>query len=326
MKRRVFIARLAVIGTTAGANAQPAVSQKQIGMLIGGSARNPELQARVAALKSELVSLGWSESRLRYLPLFAEGNQDKLPELADQLIKARADVIVASGSPATAAARRATTQIPIVMVAVGDAVAAGFIASLARPGGNITGQTLVATEQGAKRLELVREILPSSRNVGVLWNNSNAGHSFQYGEMCRVAPQLGMELISAPLRDASELETSLREVASAGTTAVVTMDDTLIGFLRARTVAFCLANKLALIGEFKLTPAAGGLVSYGPNQAALWRLIAGHVDKILKGASPAELPVHQPTTFELVINLKTAKAIGVTIPPTVIARADEVIE
>jgi ABC-type uncharacterized transport system substrate-binding protein len=326
MRRREFIAGFVTLGTIAGARAQSAAPSKQIGMLIGGGAVDPELQARVAALKSELASLGWSEGRVRFVPLFAEGNQDKLPDLATQLVEVPVDVIVSSGSPATAAAKRATAQIPIVMVAVGDAVAAGFIASLARPGGNITGQTLVATEQSAKRLELVKEILPGTRRVGVLWNRNNAGHSFQYGEMDRVAPNVGIELVSVPIRDGSELETSLRQVASARATALITMDDTLIGFLRARTATFCLANKLAFVGEFKLTPMAGGLVSYGPNQAALWRLIAGHIDKILKGVSPAELPVHQPTTFELVINLKTAKAIGITIPPTLLARADEVIE
>jgi putative ABC transport system substrate-binding protein len=329
MRRREFIT---LVGGAAAwplaALAQQGERAKRVGVLLGISAASDvEWQARVAALKQSLRDFGWIEDRNIVFDLrFAEGKPELLPSLATDLVRAPSDVIVTSGSPATEAARTATKTVPIVMVSVGDALAAGFVANLSHPGGNVTGQTLVATEQGAKRLGLVKELFPKAGKIGVLWNGSNTGHSFQFKEIQRVAPSVGVEVISLPVRGATELEPALRSVVEAASPAILSMDDSLIGFLRKQTIEFCLRNKLALIGEFRFTPAAGGLISYGPNQVELWRVISSHVDKILRGANPGDLPVHQPTKFELVINLKTAKAIGLTLPPTVIARADEVIE
>jgi putative ABC transport system substrate-binding protein len=329
MRRREFITLLGVAASwPLAAPAQPVERIRRVGVLLGiSAAADAEWQARVAALKQTLRSLGWIEgTNITFDLRFAEGKPELLPSLATELVRAPSDVIVTSGSPATEAARAATKTLPIVMVSVGDALAAGFITNLARPGGNITGQTLVATEQSAKRLELVKELFSNAGKIGVLWNGNNTGHSFQFKEIQRVAPSLGIELISLPVRGETELEPALRTVVEAASPVILSMDDSLIGFLRARTIEFCLRNKLALIGEFRFTPAAGGLISYGPNTVELWRLISSHVDKILRGAKPGDLPVHQPTKFELVINLKTAKAIGISIPNTLIDRADEVIE
>jgi putative ABC transport system substrate-binding protein len=330
MRRREFITLLggaAVTWPVVGL-AQQVEHAKRVGVLAGlSTGADSELQARIAALKQTLRDLGWIENRNIIFDIrFAEGKPELLPSLAAELVRTPSDVIVASGSPATEAARGATKTIPIVMVAVGDALAAGFVTNLAHPGGNITGQTHVATEQGAKRLEIAKELFPNAGRVGVLWNGNNTGHSFQFREIQRVAPALGIELISMPVRGATELDPALRALVKAGSPALLSMDDGLISFLRVQTIEFCLRNKLALIGEFRLTPAAGGLISYGPIQVELWRLISSHVDKILRGANPGDLPVHQPTKFELVINLKTAKALGITVPPALLARTDEVIE
>ena len=327
MRRREFIA---LIGAAA-AWPRAAFAQertRRVGVLLGiSAAADAEWQARIAALKQSLRDLGWIEDRnIAFNLRFAEGKPELLPSLAAELVRIPSDVIVASGSPATEAARGATKTVPIVMVSVGDALAAGFVNNLSHPGGNTTGQTLVATEQGAKRLQLVKELFPDAKRIGVLWNGNNTGHSFQFKEIQRVAPSVGIELISLPVRGETELEPALRTTVEAASPAILSMDDSLIGFLRTRTIEFCLRNKLALIGEFRFTPAAGGLISYGPNQVEMWRVISSHIDKILRGANPGDLPVHQPTKFELVINLKTAKAIGLSLPPALVARADEVIE
>ena len=176
-------------------------------------------------------------------------------------------------------------------------------------------------------MELLKEIRPDLVRAAVVWNGENPGHRLQSSEMERMAPAAGVTIVSVPVTRAAELEPGLQAAATAGAQAIVTMDDSLIGFLRNRIVEFSLRFKLPVVGEFRLTPLAGGLVSYGPNQVDLWRLIGTHhVDKLLRGARPADLPVHQPSKFELVINLKTANALGLNVPTTLLARADEVIE
>ena len=212
------------------------------------------------------------------------------------------------------------------MAAVGDALGGGYVASLARPGGNITGFTLVATEQSAKRLELIKEIFPGLTHAAVLWNADASGHRRQWTEMEPAGVKLGIALQSMPVRTADEIAAALRAAAQGGAQAIVTMDDPMIQSRRVAIVEFGIRQKIPVMGEFRAMADAGGLMSYGPNQIDLWRRTAAYVDKIFKGAKPADLPVEQPTKFELTINLKTAKALGLTVSLSLLGSADEVIE
>ena len=257
---------------------------------------------------------------------FAEGKLDYLPALATELVNAKVDIIVTSGTEPAIAARKATSTIPIVLAVIGDAVGAGLVSSLARPGGNITGQTLVATEQSTKRLELIKEALPGLTRAAVFSNPNNASIRLELKELELAAPKLGLRLQLIPIRDAGELDAAYDAAQQAGAQAIVTLEDALIIFLGARIVELAMRHKLPVMGEFSPMSVTGALMSYAPNQINMWRGAARYVDRILKGAKPADLPVEQPTKFELVVNLKTAKALGLTIPPSVLARADEVIE
>jgi putative tryptophan/tyrosine transport system substrate-binding protein len=329
MRRREFIT---LLGSAAAAwplatRAQEPARRKKIGILLGVSPSDTEWLRRVAEFIQALQLLGWAEGRnLAFDIRYAEGKLDRLPALAAELIQASVDVVVTQGSEPVQAARNATDTIPIVMASVGDAVGAGFVASLARPGGNVTGLTLVATEQSAKRLELLREILPRLARVAALWNPNNAGHRLQIAEVERAAPVLGIRLQSLPVADASEIEKAVQTAAQAGTEALITMDDLLIIGHRARIVDSAMRRRLPVMGEFKPFATAGALMSYAPDQIDMWRRAAGYVDRILKGAKPTELPVEQPIKFELIVNLKAAKALGLSIPESFLARADEVIE
>ena len=256
----------------------------------------------------------------------SNGKPERLPSLAKELVQANVDLIITQAAEAVDAARKATNTIPIVMAAHGDAVGAGIVVSLARPGGNITGQTLVATEQSAKRLELLKQIYPKLVRVAALWNGNAAGHRLQLKGMETAAPVLGFVLQSIPTRNVNEIDAGLRAAMEGRAQAIVTMDDPFIQSNRARIVEFAMRQRLPVIAEFRPFTEAGALMSYGPNQIDLWRSAAFYVDKIFKGAKPADLPVAQPTKFELVINLKTAKALGLDVPPALLTSADEVIE
>jgi putative tryptophan/tyrosine transport system substrate-binding protein len=234
--------------------------------------------------------------------------------------------IVAEAAQAVDAAREATKTIPIVMTYVGDALGPGYVSSLAHPGRNITGKTLVATDQAAKRLELIKKLSPDINRVAVLSNLNASGHVFQRKEMDIAAPKLGIVLQQLPMQTADELEGDLRATIDGQAQAIVTMEDPMVQSLRVRIAAFALNNRIPVMGEFKPMAVAGGLVSYGPSQTALWGHTAQYVDKILRGADPADLPVEQPAKFELVINLKTAQAIGLSVPQALLVAADEVIE
>jgi putative ABC transport system substrate-binding protein len=209
---------------------------------------------------------------------------------------------------------------------VGDALGEGYIASLARPGGNVTGQTLVATEQSARCLALIKQIYPDLIRIAVLWNPDASGHRLQLKEMELAAPVLEVVLQSLPVRNAAEIDPSLRTATQASAQAIVTMDDPFIQSNRTRIVEFGMRQNLPVMGEFRPIAAAGGVMSYGPNQVEMWRGAAAYVDKSLKGAKPGDLPVQQSAKFELIINLKAAKALGFAVPPTLLAVADEVIE
>ena len=219
-------------------------------------------------------------------------------------------MIVTNAAQPVEAARKATSTVPIVMASVGDALGAGYIASLAHPGGNITGLTLVATEQSTKRLELIKEISQGMVRVAVLWNGNASGHRLQMKEMEPAALKLGIKLQSIPIQAAEEIDAALRAATRSNAQAIVTMDDPIIQSRRARIVEFATRQRMLVMGEFRSMADAGALMSYGPNQVDMWRRAAAYVDKIFKGAKPANLPVEQPIKFELVINLKTAKSLG----------------
>jgi putative tryptophan/tyrosine transport system substrate-binding protein len=329
IRRREFIFTLAGVAAAwpVAARAQQSTRQRRIGLLLGVSPSDTEWLRRVTSFTQALQALGWTAGRnVAFETRYAEGKLDRLPALVAELIQANVDIVVTQGSEPVQAARKATDTIPIVMAAVGDAVGAGFVASLARRGANVTGLTLVATEQVAKRLELLKEILPRLARVAVLWNSNNPSHPLQLREVERAAPVLGIQLESLPVTDADDLEKAVEAAAHAGAEALITSDDFLIVGHRARIVDFAMRRRLPVMGEFKPFATAGALMSYAPDQVDMWRRAAGYVDRILKGAKPADLPVEQPIKFELIVNLRSAKALGLDVPPTLIARADEVIE
>ncbi len=328
MRRREFITFIGFAASywPVAVGAQQDQHIRRIGVLLPSSASDPEFQHREAVLRQALGELGWTNRNTVFEPRFAEGKIDRLPALAAELVKARVDVIVTQGTFAAEAARGATRTIPIVMAAVGDAVGIGMVPSLARPGGNVTGLTLVATEQSAKRLQLIEEISPGLSRVAVFWSADNASHRLQLKEMEATAVTLGLRLQSLPVRNADEFEGSFQAAIQGGAQAIITMDDPLIASLRARIAKSALRHKLAVMGEFRPMTAAGGLMNYGPDQIEMWRRSAAYIDKIFHGSNPADLPIERPTKFELIVNMRTAKALGIDIPPTLLARADEVIE
>jgi putative tryptophan/tyrosine transport system substrate-binding protein len=329
MRRREFISLICGVAAwpLAARAQQPPLRMRKIGILGPLRESDAETGRRLAALSQGLRELGWAEGHnITFEKRFSDGNPQRLPALATELVKAGVDVIVTNGSEPVEALRSATSTIPIVMASVGDAVGAGYVSSLAHPGGNITGMTLVATDQGAKRLQLIKELSPAIARVAVLSNADSAGHRLQLKEMESAAAKLGVTLQSLAVHDASDIEAAFRTAVEANTQAIVTMDDPLIQSQRQQVVEFGLRQRVPVMGEFRPTTDAGAVMSYGPNQIDMWRRAAVFVDKILKGANPADLPIERPTKFQLVINLKSAKAIGLPVPATLLVAADEIIE
>jgi putative tryptophan/tyrosine transport system substrate-binding protein len=325
--RRKFISALGGAAAAWPLSARSQQHGRLIGVLSGLAENDPLTQPRIAAFTQALHDLGWIEgNNIKIEKRFSGGDPTRLPALAIELVEAKCEILVAEAAQAVDAAHKSTSTIPIVMTYVGDALGPGYVASLAHPGGNITGQTLVATDQAAKRLELLKQLSPDIRRIAVLSNLNASGHVFQRKEMDIAAPKLGIALQQLPLRSADELDAALGATVEGRAQAIITMDDPMIQSLRARITDFGLKNHLPVMGEFLPMAAAGGMISYGPSQIAMWARTAHYVDRILKGASPADLPVEQPAKFELVINLKTAKAIGLAVPQVLLVAADEVIE
>ena len=329
MKRREVIA---VLGGAAAAwpitaRGQPPQRMRRIGVLMPLAEGDAEAQRRITALVQALQDLGWSAEQGLSLEIrYADGKPELLPVLADQLVQSNVDVIITQAAQPVEAAIKATSTIPIVMASVGDAVGGGYVASLARPGGNVTGQTLIATGQSTKRLQLLQEVSLGINRVAVLWNRNASGHRLQFNEMEAAAPVLGISLLSLPITTAIEIDAALQAANQGKAQAIVTMEDPIIQAARARIVEFAMRERIPSIGEFRPIVAAGGLMSYGGDQVQMWRGAAVYVDKILKGTKPGDLPVQQPTKCTLAINSKTANALGLTIPPILLAVADEVIE
>jgi len=305
--------------------AQQAGKMPRIGVLAGSLlSTNP---ARIKAFREGLGELGYVEGKSIVIEWrFLEDKGDRLPALAVELTRLKVDVLVAFGPAATRAAKEATNTIPIVMAQVNDPIGAGFVASLARPGGNITGLSNIASELSGKKLELLKEIVPKLSRVAVFGTSTLPGNAQSVKETELAAKTLGLQLQYLGVEDSKDLDTAFRNAVSWRAHAIVVLQSPVLGSRRKALVELAVKNRLPAIYPHSDYMDAGGLMFYGPSISDLFRRAATYVDKILKGAKPADLPVEQPTKFELVVNLKTAKALGLTIPPSVLLQADRVIE
>jgi ABC-type uncharacterized transport system substrate-binding protein len=328
MNRRRFL-----LTSLAGALAAPlaAEAQQHSGKVVRIGFLSPVSSTTaphvLEAFRQGLRDLGYVEGQNTVVEYrWAEGRAEPLPVLAAELVGLKVDVIVASGTLGPLAAKSATKTIPIVMASAGDPVGTGLVASLARPGGNVTGLSTLTPELGGKRLQLVKEVLPGVSRVAVLWNAANPYTVLLVRETEAAARTLGVQTQSLEVRGPDDFENVLPAAISGGAGALIVVDDPLTVSNRMRIANFAARNRLPAMYGFREFAEAGGLMSFGANLADLYRRATVYVDKILKGAKPADLPIEQPIKFDLVINLKTAKALGLTIPPSLLARADQVIE
>jgi putative tryptophan/tyrosine transport system substrate-binding protein len=293
---------------------------------IGFLGTDPPPAHRWEALLDGLREHGYREGQnLVFERRFSEGHAARFPEFAVELVRLEVDLILVPTTPAARAAQHATQTIPIVILTAIDPVGAGLVASLARPGGNLTGLSVLAPELTRKRLELLQEVVPGLTQVAVLWNAANPAHAAAWEETQGAARALGLRLHAPDVRGAQDFESAFARIAQARPEALLVLSDSLFGMHRQLIAAFATQQHLPSVFAEREWVMAGGLMSYGPSTPALYRRAATYVDKILKGTKPADLPVEQPMQFELVLNLKTAQALGLTIPPLVRFRADEVI-
>jgi ABC-type uncharacterized transport system substrate-binding protein len=327
MRRREFITLLggAAVWPLAARAQQPAKTHR-IGYL--SPVTSSADATRSEAFLHGLSELGYVEGRSIIIERrFAEGKLDQLSPLAAELVGLNVDLVVAAGGDLVArAVSRVNGTIPIVITNGENPVRSGLVASLARPGGNVTGLTSIASDLSAKRLQLVKEILPGVSHVAVLWNPAFPDKVLEFKETQTAATALGLQIQSLEIQNPSDIDNALEAAIKGHAEALITLPDPLTNVLRTRIIELSRTGRLATMFAQKPPVDAGGLMSYGPNYAQLFRRAAYFVDRILKGAKPADLPVEQPVKFELVINLKTARALGLDVPPTLLARADEVIE
>ena len=305
--------------------AQHAAKVPRLGLLIPGS--SSAFAPRIEAFRHGLRDLGYVEGRnitIEYR--FAEGQDDRLPALVAELIRLQVDIMVTDGEAAILVAQHATTTIPIVMAVSSDPVGIGFVASLARPGGNITGLSFMLTEVSGKRLELLQEAVPKLSHVAVLWDPANPSSTLGFKETQTAAHALGLPLQSLEVRGPDEFDQAFAAMSREHADALVVLSNPLFFSHRRQLAELAVKHRLPAIFLFREYVEAGGLMAYGANLNAMYRRAAYYVDRILKGTKPADLPVEQPVKFELVINLKTAQALDLTIPPTLLFRADEVIK
>jgi putative ABC transport system substrate-binding protein len=329
MKRRDFIALLGSATAASAAwplavGAQTPPKIPRVGYIAGSNATSAE--HIVGAFRQRLGELGYVEGQTIALEVrYAEGRSERMPELVAELVSLKMDVLVAAVSTAALAAKKATRTIPIVMVAP-DPVGLGLVASLARPGGNVTGLSYFNEAIVAKRLEFLKEFVPGLVRVAVLRNPIVAVHATFWQETEVAARKLGVTLQPLDVRGPEDFEAAFAEATRGNAQALIAFDDALTVAYRPGIVALAASNRLPTMYGLREFPDEGGLISYGASFADLFRRVATYVDKIIKGAKPAELPVEQPTKFELVINRKTANALGLTVPPMLLTQADEVIE
>ena len=328
MKRREFIAlaggaaAASTLSWPLAAREQPTGKVARIGFLRIG----PPPPSFIGPLRQGLKDLGYLEDKNFVFDYGLAQRVAELPGLAADLVRRKVDVLVASGTPAVIPARNATSAIPVVFIAALDPVATGVVTSLARPGGNVTGFTAVFSDLTGKRLEFLKEMLPALRRVALLTRPANPGH-YQYVQQTQIAARLlRVELEVLAVNSPDDFEPAFRRAADAGVTALIQIDDAMLTTHRQRLVELATSHRIPGAYGFREFVEIGGFMALGPSYSELYRRAAEYLDKILKGAKPADLPVQQPTKFELILNLKTAKALGLTISPTLLARADEVIE
>jgi putative ABC transport system substrate-binding protein len=307
--------------------AQQATTVYRIGRLSPGPPL-PAPDRREEAFRQGLRDLGYVEGHnLVIVYRYAEGNAERLHELAAELARLQVDVLVAEGLAATLAAQHATHTLPIVMTGTPDPVGAGFVASLARPGGNITGLSFFGEDLPGKRLALLKETVPQSTRIAVVGNPAHPGYEPRLHHLAGVARALGLHLHVMEVRRVDELDPAFAAMTQAGADALLVLEEPqVIDHLRRRIADLAVAHRLPTMYSWRISVAAGGLMSYGLNFPDIFRRAATYVDKILQGTKPADLPVERPTKFELVLNLKTAEALGLTIPPSILLQADEVIK
>jgi ABC-type uncharacterized transport system substrate-binding protein len=326
MRRREFVI---LLGGSAAAAWPLAARAQQPGKLptIGFLAANPSIETqRVAAFVQRLRELGWIDGRnLAIEYRWAEGRNERYAESAAEFVRLKVDVIVTIATPPTLAAKQATAVIPIVFAAASDPVGTGLVASLARPGGNVTGLANLVSDTGGKKLEYLREVIPGLRRFAIMANVGNPASVLDMREAQATARTLGLEVTTSEIRRAEDIAPAF-EALKDRADALYLCPDPLMNTNRARINILAVGARLPTMHGVREYVEAGGLMSYGPNLPNQWRRVADFVDKILRGAKPADIPVEQPTKFELIINLTTARVLGLEIPPTLLARADEVIE
>jgi putative tryptophan/tyrosine transport system substrate-binding protein len=321
----VFLVGALLLALSFPARAQPQARTRRIGFL-GNS--TPVLEENlVRPFREGLRDLGYVEGKNLLIEYrWAEGKYERFPELIAELINLKVEMIVTAGTPASLAVKKAATSIPLVMIAVGDPVGTGLITSLAHPGGNVTGLTSIASDLEGKRLELLREVIPNIAHVAVLWNPASPFQVVAEKEVQAAAQLLRIKVLSIGVQSQEQLDNAFATISRERPAALNVLADRLFLHNRARIMDFALQHRLPGVHAYVELVEAGGLMSYGPSYSGMHRRAAYFVDRILKGAKPADLPVEAPANFELVVNLKTAKQFGVTIPPNVLARADKVIK
>jgi putative ABC transport system substrate-binding protein len=335
VSRRQFVQGLGVVGLglVAGCGLLPSHAQRparvaRLGILLQSSANSAVTTAQHEAFREGLRALGYEEGQNLVLEFrYADTELERLPDLAAELVRLPVDIlVVGSGEPAIQAAKQASETLPIVFPSSSAPVETGIVASLARPGGNATGLSDVGPELSAKRLQVLRDALPGLARVGVLWSPQFAGSALQFQETESAAPALGLDLLPFSTPGADDIDAAFEAARRGRAEALVVLPSTIINFHARRIVEQAARDQLPAMYGSPPYMAAGGLMSYGPSRADNWRRAASYVDKILKGAKPADLPVERPMKFDFTINLQTARALGLTIPPHVLAQATEVIQ
>ena len=325
-RRRFLVTSLAgAFATPLVAKAQPTRKIPRIGFLATPAAE--VIKSRVAAFEQALRELGYVDGKSIIIEYrYADGRFERLPNLATELVRLKVDILVAVGANAAHAAKNATNVIPIVIGNAADPVGTGLVTNLARPGGNITGLSDFNLSVVSKRVELLKEVVPTASRVAVLLNPANPTNPLQLEEIRAVAPALGVTLLPLEAKEPDDIDRAFAVMRNERPEALIVFGDLMFGTHRRRIAELAVKGRLPTIWAVGENVKVGGLMSYGTNFDDLYRRAAGYVDRILKGAKPGDLPVEQPTRFELVINLKTAKALGLTIPPSLLARADQIIE
>ena len=323
MKRREFIGLLGATAVCPLAVRAQQTAVPVIGFMVSGTkaSHGPWVDTLVQRIRE----LGWTERTVAIEYRWAEGRSERFTEIAAEFVRLKVDVMITTGTAPTLAAKRATSVIPIVFPAAGDPVGTGLVASLAQPGGNVTGLSIQTTDIAGKRLELLREIVPKLRRLAIMAHGGAPAAVLETREVQEAAGKFGIEAFPSDVRRADDIVPAF-EALKGRTDALYVVIDPLLTTNKVRINALAIGARLPTMYGFRELVEAGGLISYGANFPHLWRRAAEQVDKILRGAKPADLPVEQPTKFDLIINLTTAKALGLTIPPSLLARADEVIE